>query len=261
MAKKLIFVSCGQQKEEEKALGQTVQEAVNATDGFEAYFAESVHDLDSLGQNIFDALYRCSGAVIFLHERGKAFDITGKEWGRRSSVWINQEIAILAYRQFREGRKLPILVFKEENVKLEGAMTALIVNPIPLKGEKEIVEEIRNWLSKQSFPPDLNEIFQEKWKKLSEPTKRVLSCLINQGGRDVKMEVIRKELIEKHEFENNQASDAVKNARKEFINTDLVKFKRDINSGHEFSVHPTWEGHLQSAILKWNKMPQKAGNS
>ncbi len=49
----------------------------------------------------------------------------------RSSVWTNQELALLAYRQFFERRTIPILAFKEQTVTLEGAMTAFIVNPKP----------------------------------------------------------------------------------------------------------------------------------
>jgi len=54
MPKTLIFVSCGQSTEAEKAV------------------------------------QRCGGAVVLLHLRGEP----------RSSLWVNQKIAMLAYRQF-----------------------------------------------------------------------------------------------------------------------------------------------------------------
>lgn len=121
MVKRLIFVSCGQMTEQEKELGKAIKEVIDATDGFEAYFAESVHDLDSLARNIFEGLRRCSGAIAVLHNRGKV-----QNWGIRSSVWVNQELAILAYRQFLEATPVPLYAFIERDVKLEGAMTALM---------------------------------------------------------------------------------------------------------------------------------------
>jgi len=51
--KRLIFVSCGQLTEEEKQLGNAVKSLIDDTEGFEAYFAESVHDLSVLANHIF----------------------------------------------------------------------------------------------------------------------------------------------------------------------------------------------------------------
>jgi len=83
--KKLIFVSCGQLTKEEKELGSAVKCVIDETDDFEAYFAETVHDLTALAHHISDALHRCSGAISFLHNRGLVTDTDG-DWGVRSSV-------------------------------------------------------------------------------------------------------------------------------------------------------------------------------
>src|ERR1022692_159588 len=105
MSDRAIFVSCGKQTSEETQLGRMVEEAINCHEGFRAYLAERVQSLDTLGHHVFEALRRCAGAVVLLHEREAT----------RSSMWINQELAILAYRQFFEAREIPILVFKDEN--------------------------------------------------------------------------------------------------------------------------------------------------
>src|SRR6266481_7632833 len=99
MGKTLIFVSCGQMSEPEKALGVLLKAVIDGTPGFEAYFAETVHDFDALGRHVPDALRRSTGAVLVLQDRGMVIGPEGQEWGHRSSVWINQELAILAYRQ------------------------------------------------------------------------------------------------------------------------------------------------------------------
>ena len=59
MSNLLIFVSCGQLTAEEKYLGLAVKSTIDATPEFEAYFAESVHDLESLGHT---SSMRCADA-------------------------------------------------------------------------------------------------------------------------------------------------------------------------------------------------------
>jgi hypothetical protein len=94
VSNRLIFVSCGQLTTEEKSLGLAVKSAIDTTLGFEAYFAESVHDLEALGRNVFDALRRCSGAVVFLHNGVSANLLYGCEQlnlqhdCRRAGIWL-----------------------------------------------------------------------------------------------------------------------------------------------------------------------------
>jgi len=116
MTEKLIFISCGQQTSDEKQLGTSVQRLIGSFPGYKSYFAEYVQNLDALSLNVFDGLRKCSGLISFLHDRGRVIH-DSKEWGYRSSAWVNQEIAILAYRKQFEGVDIPILVFKDEKVR------------------------------------------------------------------------------------------------------------------------------------------------
>jgi hypothetical protein len=104
MPNKLIFMSCGQFTMEEQALGMAVMAEVDGTPGMEGYFAETVHDLTALAHHVFGALRHCAGAILLLQERGIVTTSDGEDLGHGSSVWINQELAILAYRQFFEAR-------------------------------------------------------------------------------------------------------------------------------------------------------------
>ena len=54
----------------EKALGKRVKSVIDAMPGLEAQFAETVQDFDALGRNVFDAISRCSGAIIVPLDRG-----------------------------------------------------------------------------------------------------------------------------------------------------------------------------------------------
>ncbi|MCK4517907.1 hypothetical protein KAT92_03965 [Candidatus Babeliales bacterium] len=245
--KKLIFVSCGQLTEEEKQLGSSVKSLIDDTEEFEAYFAETVHDLAALAHHIFDALQRCSGAIGFLHNRGLVTDSGGETWGIRSSVWVNQEIGILAFRQFLESASIPILLFKENNVKLEGAMTSFITNPLPLLGIEDTLERIRDWLYSEEFAPCLADEFTEKWNKLSLNSRKVLSCLADEGSLQVKETNIWRKLKRKYAFSGNEASKVVMEAKLQFIDTGLVICDHNIHTGDEMTFHPTWRWYLSRA--------------
>ena len=253
MTQKLIFVSCGQQTTEEKNLGTSVKQLVDSQHGYKAYFAEYVQSLDALAKNIFEGLRKCSGLISFFHDRGLVTTQGNKEWGYRSSVWVNQEIAILAYRKQFEGIEIPILVFKDKKVRLEGAMTSLIVNPIPMKSESEILKQIESWLKSTEFPLSSSvndDRFQSKWEKLSFTSRTVISALLDEGGTNVKESSIKVCLRENYEIGKNEASKAILDARLEFINTDLVKLIPNIHSGDEMSVNPTWRWNITREVNK-----------
>jgi hypothetical protein len=260
MDEKLIFISCGQQTEEEKRLGGVVKELVDQTPGFSGYFAEYVQSLDGLASDIFEALGRCSGFVGFLHERGTV----RKEGGGfivRTSVWINQEIAILAYRRFREGTTIPILVFKDQQVQVEGAMTSLIVNAHPIEDAASVSDRIAKWLSSTEFPPPSgvsDADFQSLWTQLSDKAREVIRSLRALGGVNVKESILGGHLADRKGIPRQDAANWVRDARIEFQNTDLVKLVPNIHSGDEMSINPTWQSHIAGALSDQRRSASEA---
>lgn len=251
MGKKLIFVSCGQLTDEERALGVLVKAIIDGSPGFEAYFAQAVQDFEALGRHVLDALRRCAGAVVVLHDRGVVVGADGNEWGHRSSVWVNQELAILAYRQFFESKKIPLLAFVDPKVKLEGAMTSLIVNPRPLGKAEDVATAVKAWLSAGDFTAGSDEAFARKWSQLSDVGRKVLAGLLEEGGHNVKQTAVRHAVMRRFNMQSNPANEAVRKAVLEFINSDLVKVIHNIHSGDELSVHPTWEFQLRRQTAEW----------
>lgn len=251
MGKNLIFVSCGQFTEAEKTLGVLVKAVIDGTPGFEAYFAETVQDVEALGRHILDGLRRCAGAVVVLQDRGIVTQSDGIEWGHRSSVWINQEVAILAFRQFYETKKIPILAFADPKVKLEGAMTSLIVNPRPLTSPQDIANSVKAWLAETQFSAVSDEAFMAKWNELSESARMVVAGLLHEGGHYVNQQSVRRAVMGLFQIDVEPASQMLREARLQFQNTDLVKLIRNINTGEEMSVHPTWEIQLARQTARW----------
>lgn len=247
MAKHLIFVSCGQLTDAEKTLGILIKTVIDGTPGFEAYFAETIQDVEALGRHVLDGIRRCVGAVVVFQDRGA----DGSEWGHRSSVWINQEISILAYRQFFESKKIPILAFADPKVKLEGAMTTLIVNPRPLGPPQDVAGFVKSWMAEVQFGGASDDAFIAKWSQLSEDAKKIVAGLLEEGGYNVKETAVRRAAMRLFEMGSENASRAVRESRLQFISTDLVKLIQNIHSGDELSVHPTWEFQLRRQTAYW----------
>jgi len=247
---RLIFVSCGQLRPEERRLGQRIKSEIDATHGFKAYFADTVQDLSGLSAHVLDALRRSSGAVIVLHPRGEIHADDGQVLGIRSSVWINQEIALLAYRQFFERRAIPVLAFRDPSVALEGAMTAFIINPKPSVDEITVLAEVRRWLAEEASSGAMEEhdVFQAKWDALQADDHSILGALIAEGGRDIKEQSVRRRLIKHHGFEKNRASQVLLERRIVLSKENLVQLRHNVNDGDEMSLHPYWEWHIRHAI-------------
>jgi hypothetical protein len=245
-----IFVSCGQLTDSELVLGSAIKQAIDNTSGFVAYFAQEVQNLEGLGNNVLDALRTCSGAVIVLTDRGPAVGLDGVERGRRSSVWVNQEIAVLAYRQFVESRRIPILCWRQNGVELEGAMSALIVNPRPLPSSSEIGVLTRAWLEHETFHGAAPDVFDRKWSGLSEAALLVLAALIDEGGTTVLKHSVKRTLRDRYGVSANEDDQIVRNGVQQLTNVDLVKTRLS-DSGEELSLHPSWETAVRPRVHRW----------
>jgi hypothetical protein len=166
-------------------------------------------------------------------------------------VWINQEVAILAYRQFFEAKKIPILAFADPKVKLEGAMTTLIVNPRPLGPPQDVAGVVKSWMTEVQFGGASDDAFITKWNQLSDDAKKVVAGLLEEGGYNVKETAVRHAAMKLFGMGSENASKAVRDAKLQFITTDLVKLIDNIHSGDELSVHPTWEFQLRRQTAHW----------
>lgn len=252
MTNRLIFVSCGQRTDEERTLGRRIKAEIDATNGYEGYFADTVQNFAALADHILGALRRSTGAIFVLHARGRVKSDQGDDLGVRSSVWINQELAVLAYRQFFEATNIPILAFKHDSVTLEGAMSAFIINPIPLGSEDAVVGEVRNWLLTVAPQGRLSEqdVFDRKWEALEADDRLVLAALIAEGGHDIKEVSVRRRLTEVHNIERNRASAVVRERRTVLSSLNLVRLQPNLYDGGEMSLHRTWEWYVRHAVAR-----------
>lgn len=137
-----VFISCGQRTDEEKELGQQIQELVRELTPFEPYFAEFQTSLDGLSKNIFSELYKCKGFITVMHRRGKV-EPGGHS---RASVWVEQEIAIAAFINEILDKKFNVIAITQSDIELEGVREQLLLNPTQFTCNDEALDCLRKIL-------------------------------------------------------------------------------------------------------------------
>lgn len=136
-----IFISCGQFTAEERFLGQALADTVDELTPYQGYFAQNESSLEGLSRNVFGALNKCVGLVAVMHHRGNVSTPQGQHL--RGSVWIEQEIAIAAFLTQAEGRDIPVVLYLQEGISLEGVRQQLHLNPVTFRNSGEVLSDFR----------------------------------------------------------------------------------------------------------------------
>src|SRR5262245_26549631 len=171
MADRMVFVSCGQLTEEERQLGRDIARAIEAH-GMQAFIAQYVHSTNDLNSNVFEAIRTCDAFVGILQKRGTV-TFADHRPVERSSVWIQQEVAIFSYRMYLEGHQLPIRIYAESGVHREGVMDIAMMNPRPFEAPNEIIADVNAWLEGPAFAVDpvlsrREELFRRRINQLTD---------------------------------------------------------------------------------------------
>lgn len=141
----LVFVSCGQVTDTEKALGRQVCDLVREITPHEPYFAENQNSLEALTKNILGSLDDAVGLIAIMHPRG-AVTFPDNHQEVRGSVWIEQEIAIAAYITQILRRRLKIAPYIHRSVRREGMRDQLLLNAVPFTDDSEVLVHLRDIL-------------------------------------------------------------------------------------------------------------------
>ena len=126
MLKSKVFISCGQQTEEEKSIGKGIVEYFEKR-GFDPYFAEEVHSPLGLTENIYKNLGSCEYFIAINFKRDDT------DFG---SLFVQQELAIASYN----GTQL--LAFHMPSIKLKGVVKYLHVNSIKFSSLSDIIRSL-----------------------------------------------------------------------------------------------------------------------
>jgi len=142
--KPTIFVSCGQVTSSEIELGRDLVRAIEKDARYSAYFAEDQSSLEGVTQNILARLEDAAGFVAVLHPRGEVHVPGGAhstgERITRASLWIEQEIAILAMLSQVLRRQIAVQIYSKRGVTREGLRKYVMTNPHEFEYERDVLQ-------------------------------------------------------------------------------------------------------------------------
>jgi hypothetical protein len=137
-----VFISCGQQSEEEISLGKAIAQVAKDRTGIDGYFAEYQHSLDGLTRNIFNAIHSASAFIAVIHRRDK---LPTDSLKYRGSVWVEQEIAIAAFLVQSLGLRLPARVYVQKGIVREGVRGYIHLNPIEFERTEDVISDLEQF--------------------------------------------------------------------------------------------------------------------
>jgi hypothetical protein len=78
-----------------------------------------------------------------MHYRGLVSEPDSTSY-QRGSVWIEQEIAIAAYRIHTLGQTLPVQLYIQRDIKREGLRDKVLLNPTTFDKNEQVIEHFRS---------------------------------------------------------------------------------------------------------------------
>jgi hypothetical protein len=158
--KPTIFVSCGQVTPEEIALGKNLVRLINQDGRYHPYFAEDQSSLEGVTNNILGRLETAAAFVAVIHPRGEVqvpdtSKVSGFRSITRASVWIEQEIAILAMLSQIQKKTVNIQLYSKRGVTREGLRSYVMTNPYEFGDESEVLEHFAGVLAGWVLAPPL----------------------------------------------------------------------------------------------------------
>ncbi len=177
-----VFISCGQRAE--KRVGERLH-TILAEGGHSPFFAGTAHSFNELGSHIFANLASCEAYLAVLHPRGEVRYPGIEETEIRGSVWIHQELAILAYGRFLQDRSIPLCVLMEASIRREGVMDNLIINPHLFHAEEEIYPRVEEWMQTELVRDPIETSREHLFRRHTQDLKKdhwqlLLLCVLHR---------------------------------------------------------------------------------
>ncbi len=249
MGTKTIFISCGQKEESEREVGERFRGVVNADPRLEGFYAEHGGTGEGLFGRILDALKACSGAVFVVHGREEIPGLGDRN--KRASLWVGQELAILAYRRQSLHHDVPILLFLDEKVSREGMLGQLSFQPHPLSNLEDMENVLSDWIEMEHFPESVASVVAEKFAKTNDENRMFLWALSHEGGADVTMSPLGTIIQEKWGKGKSEASEIVKAGCTKCHVLGLIDRDEKISGELLATIKPAFKDDLIPMVNKW----------
>ena len=138
----IIFISCSQAPQDAE-LGKAIAQIVTDETPAVGYFAQNETTFEAVTTRILNVLGRCQGFVGVMHYRGEVTPLEGPAF-QRASVWVEQEIAIAAYREQILKEPIPVQLYIQNGIRLEGLRDKILLNAEPFVSNEHVIEHFRS---------------------------------------------------------------------------------------------------------------------
>jgi len=183
----IVFISCGQSSNEERALGEKIYDLIKHQTPYKPYYADKQTSLKGLTDNIFNQLNKCVGLVAVLHKRNPIEEAADRN-EYRTSVWIEQEIAIASFIEQVLGRPIGVFLYAEKGIKLEGVRKYIQLNStVEFIDEAEILDDLIKKINDGDFKFSISDSKETSPKPILSDVQFVNEFL--------KLKVLRIELL------------------------------------------------------------------
>ena len=165
MGKTKVFVSCGQRDNSEEIVVANKIKDFLLEENYDVYVAKEIQSLSALTNEIFQQIESSEYFLFVDFKRELCVDEAPKVTIRRGSLFSHQELAVAAYL------KKDCLIFKHEDVGLEGVQKFLITNPITfmdINGSSGLLEKLKEQVRNNWKPGWKDELSLELAKPIFE---------------------------------------------------------------------------------------------
>ena len=138
----IVFISCSQAPEDVE-LGKAIAQLVTDETAAVGYFAQNETTFEAVTTRILGAIGRCRGFVGIMHHRGDVTPPQGPAF-QRASVWVEQEIAIAAFREQVLREPIPVQLYIQNGIRLEGLRDKILLNAEPFDSNEHVIGHFRS---------------------------------------------------------------------------------------------------------------------
>ena len=131
-----IFISCGQRDDSREV--KVAKKIVNALEklGYDTFLAKEVQNLGALTGVIYKELELAEYFLFIDFKREEVLNTEDGSRKNRGSLFSHQELAIASYLEKE------CLVFREQNMALEGIQQFIISNPLEFSSDSELLNKV-----------------------------------------------------------------------------------------------------------------------
>jgi hypothetical protein len=173
----------------------------------------------------------------------------------RSSVWVNQELALISYRH-ADGDPVPVLAFQEEpadcQLLWEGVLASTLYSPKPLIDVDTVIARVKKWLATEQFFPGSADAFSTAWARISSKFIPVLQAIRELASVDVDRELLRRR-VEQNGIKEGARMLVLQAVGEPLLSWGMITTPDPTSAFSPVSIRREWRAHINRKLSELRK--------